>query len=725
MVSIIIVNYKIRKELFLCIESLENSSQNINFEIIVVDNDEKKVIREELLKKFPKIKYIESPKNLGYGAGNNLGVKHAKGEYIFILNPDTEIVEGNISKLIDFIDKNNKIGAVAPLLLGKRLKPYQQGTQILTPQRAVFALSFINKYFPNNKVSRSYWTLEWDRNSIRRVDVVPGTAFVIKKSIFEKIGGFDEKYFLFFEEFDLCIRLKDLGYKNYINPDLKIYHKWGASTSRNPASYKYFLKSRYFYFKKNYGILNASFLELFLRINKRQLSLFLVLLIGFAVRIYNIQKMPFIGDIAWFFISARDILLYKTIPLVGITSSHIWLHQGALWTYILAAIFKVFGFNPILPAFFTILIDLVVIVALYNFSKKYFNFKVALVGSLLYAVSPFIVFTSQIPYHTNLIPLLMVFLITSTIEWIKGKNIYFPICIFILVLLYNFQISSLPVIYSFLMIFLFGLIKHKKWVLDVFNFKIILLSFLALFIPMLPMLIFDINNGFPQTLKVAIWSVYKLAVLIGFPPINPTFQGDSWNMFLNFIILYVGRIYLMSNSYIALVLFTSSVFYILYLIIKNKFKNIPLNILYVFFIIPAIGFIGMKSNSQAYLPMFFPTIILLLSILLIRIVEKKRVLGFMIITSITILNIYSIINYPRGTESLKKRSEVSSKIIQEVNGRKYNLIGVGPTSEYTSFRSPYIYLTWWLGNPPSEENQEIKVFIKDTADIIIKKRDIK
>jgi GT2 family glycosyltransferase len=279
-ISIIIVNYQVRKELLSCIDSILKNPPKTPYEIIIVDNDENSTLDKYLRLKFPRVKYIKSTRNLGYGAGNNLGAKKAQGEYIFILNPDTKIIKGNINKLIEFSEKNKKTGAVSPQLLDRRHNVYdEQGALELTPFRAVIVLSFINKLFPKNRVSKKYWGIPWDKSKLKEVDVVPGTAFIIKKSIFEKIGGFDENFFLFFEEFDLCRRLIQKGFKNYISPELKIYHKWGASTKKNPNTIKYFLKSRFYYFKKNYGLMNAVIVSFILAINKKNTFTFLILIV--------------------------------------------------------------------------------------------------------------------------------------------------------------------------------------------------------------------------------------------------------------------------------------------------------------------------------------------------------------------------------------------------------------------------------------------------------------
>ena len=235
-VSIVIVNYRIKKELFECIGSIYRSKPKLEFEIIVVDNDEIKTIEKDLLRKFPKVKYIKNRGNIGYGAGNNLGARFASGEFLFILNPDTKIISGNLSDLINSAKKEKKVGAVAPLLIDGSRKPYDlQGTKELTPKRAIFSLSFLSKIWPRNKIRKNYYNLSWNKKTVKEVDIVPGTAFVIKRTLFEDIGGFDEKFFLYFEEFDLCRRIRKLRYKNFIVPKVKIYHKGSKVTAKRKS----------------------------------------------------------------------------------------------------------------------------------------------------------------------------------------------------------------------------------------------------------------------------------------------------------------------------------------------------------------------------------------------------------------------------------------------------------------------------------------------------------
>ncbi|HSW88765.1 MAG TPA: glycosyltransferase family 2 protein [Candidatus Saccharimonadales bacterium] len=293
-VSIIIVHYKADLEFFDCLKSIYKNIPEFDFEVIIVDNDNKKIIEEKLAQKFPKTRYIKSETNVGFGAGNNLGAKHARGEYLFFLNPDTIIFTSTLDNLINFIETNINAGIVAPLLLHEDKKPFDlQGSADLTPLRGVVCLSIINKIFPKNPIAQKFFYLDWGKDSQKEVEVVPGTAFAIRKELFEKVGMFDEKFFLYFEEYDICRRVRRLGFKLFIIPQAKIIHLWEKSTKSVDGIDKIFLESRFYYFKKHFGFLPAVIVELFCRISKKVIVylFFIILITSFILSAY--MSAPF------------------------------------------------------------------------------------------------------------------------------------------------------------------------------------------------------------------------------------------------------------------------------------------------------------------------------------------------------------------------------------------------------------------------------------------------
>ncbi len=241
-VSIIIVKYQNKEVLTNCLNSIKKNVK-VKHQVIVVDNDKK---------------------NIGFGAGCNKGSLKAKANYLFFLNPDTLVFKNSIKSLVKFLDTYPQVSAVAPILLNKKKQPYAiQGTNNLTPLRGIFALSFINKYFPNNPVSKKYWINVLNKTKPIQAQVLPGSAFLIRKDVFNQIKGFDKNFFLYFEESDLFYRLTKKNHKFFILPQAKIIHYWGKSTPKSAKIKKIFKNSRFYYFKKHFGLIKALLVEVF------------------------------------------------------------------------------------------------------------------------------------------------------------------------------------------------------------------------------------------------------------------------------------------------------------------------------------------------------------------------------------------------------------------------------------------------------------------------------
>ncbi|MBI2031143.1 MAG: glycosyltransferase [Candidatus Levybacteria bacterium] len=723
-ISIIIVNYKSKKELFDCIKSIETSNTKATYEIIVVDNDGEKRFEKELKKMFESVKYIKSPTNIGYGAGNNLGAKFARGKYLFFLNPDTRTYPEAIDELFRFISRDNEIGIVAPLLFDKNNNPYPlQGTRFLTPIRAIFSLSFINKLIPANRIYKDYYLIGWDKKNIKEVDVVPGTAFMIKKEIFKKINGFDENFFLFFEEFDLCKRVRELEYKIFITPKARIIHKWGVSSSRSRQDIKkIFSNSRFYYFKKHFGLFSAILTETFLRIDKHIVLLICALTIGFFLRIYKLSEtMSFIGDQGWFYLSAKDMVLTGKIPLVGITSSHTWLHQGPYWTYILALIFKIFGFNPLIPGYFTAVVGSLSIFIIYKIVKKMFEKNTAIVSSFLYAISPLIIINERFPYHTTLIPLFTILFIYSLFKWVKGEVIYFIWVIMLIGILYNFELATFSLAGVLLVFFLSGLAWKRKWALNIINKKILSLIVVGIIFTMLPVIIHDIKNGFLQTFGYFAWVSLKLINSV--PGLISATDMPNGEIFV-FLFNEYRKIIFPINQPIALLFLFSTFLYLIYRAIAKK--NISEIIIIFLFLITVLAFLINKIPSQAYLPVFFPVVIIISAIFLQYLIKKFKVIGVLLMVILIFTNIYYFLNkINSGSPEFLIRRNATEKIYQLTSGNAYNLIGKGTGSQFDSFTMNYEYLLWYYyKSEPSKNDENLKIYIEENNNkILVNKND--
>ncbi|OGH23758.1 MAG: hypothetical protein A2958_03335 [Candidatus Levybacteria bacterium RIFCSPLOWO2_01_FULL_38_13] len=732
-VSLIIVSYKVKREIFNCIRSIIESKPKINFEIIVVDNDEKNTIEEDLKKQFPRVKYVKSPKNIGFGAGCNLGSKYARGEVLFLVNPDTEVPEGTIDNLYNFLISDKNIGAVSPILLNNRGVPYfVQGSELINPINAVFSLSGIYKLFPKNWIAENFFYKDWDRKAVREMDVVPGTSLMIKKKVFDEIGGFDEEFFLFFEEADLCKRLKIKGYRNYSVPDAKIIHFGGISTKKRNDIKEIFSKSRFYYFKKWYGSFLALILKLFFRFNKNLLFLTIILFLAALLRFYKLgSTMEFIGDQGWFYLSARDLLLTGNIPLVGITSSHTWLHQGPLWTYILSLIFLISNFNPVAPAYFTAIFSVLSTFLIYRVGTILFSRQTGLVSGLLYAVSPLTVLHSRMPYHTTLIPFFSLLFILFIYKWLSGKAMFFPAVILVLSILYNLELSTTSLWIVLVLFMVYGIYKKKQFVSKLKNPKIILLSIIGFIVPMLPILIYDFNHGFPQTFKFIAWIGYKFLKFFGLPGVGSITEQSSYLTVLNFFLESYGRLIFAESYQIALILLIISFslfFFILYKDIGKKKIQLGYLLIGIYFIISFLGFLIAKTSSEAYLPIFFPPIIIIAGLVFNKLIVSNtfKLIGITFLIILVSFNVYPLFkNNSRINEGLsfKNRLNAVGRIIALTQDQEYNLLGKGEGSQFESFTMNYEYLLWWKSHPASRESVKTKIIISETSKgIIIEKK---
>lgn len=281
--SIIIVYFEGRDNLRRLLSSVYKYTIKHTFEVIVVNNNPNNEIYHSLKKVFPKVIYIKNKTNVGYGEGNNIGASTAIGEYLFIVNPDIELESNSLNILIEFLDRHENAAIVAPNQIHKSGALFENiGTLTLTPLRGIVALSFINNIFPGNSISRSYYLKDVQKNKLRKTGTVPGSAFLIRKKVFEKAGSFDKNIFLYFEEMDLGKRTIDLGYDVSINPSSTVVHHRVENRLNNNLK-KYYLESRFYYFKKHYGRLPAIAVELFGRMSRLKFAVLFIVVIFWVI----------------------------------------------------------------------------------------------------------------------------------------------------------------------------------------------------------------------------------------------------------------------------------------------------------------------------------------------------------------------------------------------------------------------------------------------------------
>lgn len=260
-----IVNYNTKEDLKSCIKSILQNPPKCNYKIIVVDNNSRDGSRE-LLKNLEErnVKCILNNKNRGFGRACNQIAKMRNSSYILFLNPDVEISENAIDKLIKFLKKNGKIGLVTGKLLFPDGSFQLSCRKFPTILRVLFGReSLLRNTFPNNIISKEYLMSEHDYNEIQFPDCVRGAVMFFRTDVFKKIGGFDEKYFLYFEDTDICLRLRKKGYEIAYLPDAVFYHKLGSSTKKEKLRTKTSINISMFHYIKKHMNYNFLLLSLF------------------------------------------------------------------------------------------------------------------------------------------------------------------------------------------------------------------------------------------------------------------------------------------------------------------------------------------------------------------------------------------------------------------------------------------------------------------------------
>lgn len=250
--SIIIVSWNTEELLRKCLYSIYENNKEISFEVFVVDNNPKDKTVEMVKKEFPSVNLIVNTKNLGFAKANNQAISKSRGEFVMLLNPDTEIIDNSLIEMVNFLEKREDIGVLGPKLLNSD-KSWQPSTRRFpTPLNQLVILFKLHHIFPRLKIYRKYLMRDFDGKSEREVDQIMGAAFLIRREVIKKIGALDERYFIWFEEVDYCKMVKEAGWKVYYNPEFKIIHHGGESfiqlgTLKKQYRYfssmiKYFLK---------------------------------------------------------------------------------------------------------------------------------------------------------------------------------------------------------------------------------------------------------------------------------------------------------------------------------------------------------------------------------------------------------------------------------------------------------------------------------------------------
>jgi GT2 family glycosyltransferase len=266
MISVVIVSYNTRDILRQCLEALFRHTSGVEFEVLVVDNDSRDGTPAMVRQEFPQVTLVANDTNLGFAAANNQAFALNRGEFILLLNPDAFVREGAIAKGLEFMRQAPRCGICGGRIVDEDGTVRPSARRFPNVLAKFFALSGLSSRYPESRLFnwRDFGGFAHDR--VREVDWVPGTFTLLRRKMLDQIGFFDERFFMYYEETDLCLRAKRAGWQVFFIPDAEVEHIGGASSqTRQDKSYdqtssqvvNFRMRSEYLYYRKHGGILSV------------------------------------------------------------------------------------------------------------------------------------------------------------------------------------------------------------------------------------------------------------------------------------------------------------------------------------------------------------------------------------------------------------------------------------------------------------------------------------
>ncbi len=229
--TVIIVSYNTRDLTLAALRTLYETTQATSFRTVVFDNASADGSADAVAEAFPQVELIRSDDNLGFARANNVVAAEAQTEWLLLLNPDTEVHEGAVDNLMAFARANPEGGIYG----GRTVFPdgslnIASCWNRITPWSLLSRTVGLSSLFPNSGFFNPEAIGGWQRDSVREVDVVVGCFMLLRRELWEELGGFDLRYFMYGEEADLCLRARKLGYRPMITPEAEIMHIVGAAS---------------------------------------------------------------------------------------------------------------------------------------------------------------------------------------------------------------------------------------------------------------------------------------------------------------------------------------------------------------------------------------------------------------------------------------------------------------------------------------------------------------
>lgn len=262
MVTVVIVSYNTREILGNCLEALFRDGMEEQMEVFVVDNDSGDQSAEMVRERFPQARLIANKQNLGFAAANNQAFAEASGRYFVLLNPDAYVGPSSIPNAVRFMDEHPECGLCGGKIISPEGRLEPSARRFPSPLTKLMTLSGLGAKFPSSPLFNRHEFGGFAHDRPLEVDWVPGTFTIVRKEMLDKIGAFDERFFIYYEETDLCLRAKQAGWKVFFIPDAEVMHIGGASSkTRKDKTFEetgsqvlsFRMRSEWLYYRKNYN----------------------------------------------------------------------------------------------------------------------------------------------------------------------------------------------------------------------------------------------------------------------------------------------------------------------------------------------------------------------------------------------------------------------------------------------------------------------------------------
>ncbi|MCK9417952.1 MAG: glycosyltransferase family 2 protein [Nitrospirae bacterium] len=260
-ISVCIVNWNTKELLANCINSLQEKTAGVSYEVIIVDNNSADDSVDMIRQRYPQCKIVACTENIGFTRGNNRCLQEVTGKYVLFLNPDTILATNALYGMFQFMESNHDVGAVGCKLLNQDGSiQYVAARTFPTLWNQFCYLMMLDRLFPTLRMFSAIELSYWDHQDSREADCLTGACIFTRKQVMDRLKGFDDALFMYADDVDLCFRLKKEGLKIYYLASEAIYHLEGQSSKKRSEMFFSSLtqrESNHYYFLKHHGKISA------------------------------------------------------------------------------------------------------------------------------------------------------------------------------------------------------------------------------------------------------------------------------------------------------------------------------------------------------------------------------------------------------------------------------------------------------------------------------------